>query len=172
MFRRLPAGIDPSHHAVRATCVEILPLIEMYCKYDLQDNCGDLRALMLRFDSEAVLEHDVLGHALLSMLRDEDVGLQIVPPRPQSAPRVNPFDAVRSSLAAVDLAFQGLRAQVHSHLDDFYAIPAAGMEQVPSAASFRLCSVFGLHQPFIYKFCFQGLCFPSAIHSCPCKISV
>ena len=90
---------------------------------------------MLRFDSEAALEQDVLGRSLLLMIRDEDTGLEIVPPLPHFERRVNPFDAVRSKLSANDLAFRGLRAQVHLHVDILSSEPAAGMEQVPSAAA-------------------------------------
>jgi hypothetical protein len=87
VWRRHPAGSIVSHHALRASCVEILPLVEMYCKYVLLDDCSGLRALMLRFDSEVALKADALGRSLLLMLRDDDVGLRIPPaPHPPNTP--------------------------------------------------------------------------------------
>lgn len=68
---------------------------------------------MLRFDSEALLETDVLGRALLLMVRDDDEGLQMSSRRLQVVAPVDPFQAIRSRLSAVDIAFQGLQAQVH-----------------------------------------------------------
>jgi hypothetical protein len=85
---------------------------------------------------------------------------------------VNPFDAVRSRFAAVDLAFRGLRAQVHLHVDDLFGKPTARMEQLPSEAAVWLWSVFGLHQSLKSKIFFKNLCSPSAIHSCSCSVYV
>lgn len=100
---------SPSHHAVRAACMDILPVLEMYCRYELQEECSNLQALMLRFDDEQELQSHELGRSLLFMIRDDEAGLESLyrrshPPAPQ-----NPFDAVRAGLAAVDLAFVGLR---------------------------------------------------------------
>ena len=67
---------------------------------------------MIRFDSEAELETHELGRSLLLMLRDDDIGLHAPPlPLPLAA-TVNPFDAIRSRLAALDSAFVSLQAQV------------------------------------------------------------
>ena len=49
----------------------------MFCKYELQEDCSDLRALMLRFDGERALETDELGRAMLQMLRDDEIGFHI-----------------------------------------------------------------------------------------------
>ena len=104
----------PSPQVVRSTCMQLLPLVEMYCRWELEEDCTDLRALMLRFDSEVDLESHELGHSLLFMVRDEDAGIDSLKRHIHSAPRANPFHAVRERLAAVDLAFEDLRAQVHS----------------------------------------------------------
>lgn len=91
----------------------LLPLVEMYCKWELEEDCSDLCALMHRFDDESVLETHELGRSLMLMLRDEDIGLPIVPPPLHFVAAVNPFEAIRSRLHAVDNAFQGLRPHVH-----------------------------------------------------------
>jgi hypothetical protein len=60
--------------------MQLLPLVEMYCRWELEEDCSDLNALMRRFDSESVLETHELGRSLLLMLRDEDDGLRVLPP--------------------------------------------------------------------------------------------
>jgi hypothetical protein len=112
VWRRHGPPSIPSHRALRATCMQLLPLVEMYCRWELQEDCGDLNALMHRFDSELVLETHALGRSLLLMLRDDNMGLQVLPPPLRYAPAVNPFDSIRSRLHAVDSAFQGLRPHV------------------------------------------------------------
>ena len=84
----------------------------MYCKWELEEDCNNLRALMLRFDSEADLETHELGRSLLLMLRSDGAGLELLPQRMHVDRPPNPFEAIRSRLAAVDLAFRGLQAQV------------------------------------------------------------
>ena len=111
-----PACI-PSHHSLRATCVQLLPLVEMYCKWELQEDCTNLWELMLRFDSEAELQSHELGRSMLLMVRDDDVGLHQLLPRTQSTATVNPFDAIRTMLAAVGTAFEAMHPQVHLGLD-------------------------------------------------------
>jgi hypothetical protein len=110
---RRHVGRSPSHHALRATCMELLPLVEMFCKYELQEDCSNLGALMLRFDFEAQLQTHVLGRALLLMLRDDDAGLEMSSRRMQFQAPLDPFEVIRSKLAAVDTAFQTLQPQVH-----------------------------------------------------------
>ena len=68
---------------------------------------------MLRFDSEDELESHELGRSLLCMVRDEDAGFVGFPVHAQAVQRANPFDDIRHRLAAVDVAMQGLHAQVH-----------------------------------------------------------
>lgn len=68
---------------------------------------------MLRFDLKVELETHDLGRSLLLMLHDDDIGLQVLPQSMPFAAPVNPFDAIRTRLAAVDSAFQGLQAQLH-----------------------------------------------------------
>lgn len=68
---------------------------------------------MRRFDSEFELETHVLGRALLLMVRDDDDGLGMSTRHVRVAAPMNPFEAIRSRLSAVDVAFQGLHAQVH-----------------------------------------------------------
>lgn len=92
--------------------MELLPLVEMFCKWELQEDCSNLGALMLRFDSEAQLQTHGLGRALLLMLRDDDAGLEMSTRRMQFEAPLNPFDAICSRLSAVNTAFQGLQPQV------------------------------------------------------------
>ena len=97
--------------------MQLLPLVEMYCKWDLQEDCSNLGELMRRFDNEAELQSHDLERSMLQMVRDDDVGFHQTLPRLQFAPTSNPFDAIRSSLAAVDTALQGMQPQVHLGLD-------------------------------------------------------
>ena len=92
--------------------MELLPIVEMYCRWELQEECSDLEALMLRFDSVSELESHELGRSLLCMVRDDDAGFVGFPIHAQAVHRANPFDAIRHRLAAVDVAIQGLHAQV------------------------------------------------------------
>jgi hypothetical protein len=118
VWRRFAADSTPSHHAVRATCVQILPLIDMYCKYVLQEDSTNLWGLMVRYDCEAELASHELGRSMLEMIRDDDDGApQILPPRVRRPTAASPFDAIRSTLAAMDVALQTLRPQVHLDLD-------------------------------------------------------
>ena len=95
--------------------MQLLPLVEMYCKWVLEEDCSNLRALMLRFDNERELESHELGQSLLMMLRDDDDnGLDRLPSRIHSNVAPNPFDAIRAGLAAVDIAFRGIQPQVHA----------------------------------------------------------
>ena len=117
VWRRFASDSTPSHHAVRATCVQILPLIDMYCKYVLQEDNTNLWGLMVRYDCEADLASHNLGRSMLAMIHDDyDEAPQIVPPRVHRPTSVSPFDAIRSTLAAMDVALQTMRPQVHPHL--------------------------------------------------------
>lgn len=92
--------------------MQLLPLVEMFCKWELQEDCTDLWALMIRFDSEVALESHELGRSLLFMVRDDANGLDILP---GNIPRVvtsNPFDVVRERLAAAGHAIRSLHQQV------------------------------------------------------------
>lgn len=103
----------PSHHVIRTTCMQILPIVEMYCKWELEEDCTSLRAFMVRFDSESELETHKLGRSLLSMLRNDDVAYGSLPLHTTLLAQPNPFDEVRCRLAAADLAIRHLHAQVH-----------------------------------------------------------
>lgn len=107
----LPA---PSRQAICATCTQLLPLLEMFCRYELQEDVSDLQALMYRFDSEAELESHALGRSLLFLVRDVEgnAGLHHESIRTQLAAPPNPFDAVRARLSNLDLAIRGLQTQV------------------------------------------------------------
>lgn len=85
--------------------MQLLPRVELFCKRELHEDCNDLRSLMLRFDDE-------LGRSLVLMIQDEDDGLENLTRRTQIVAPLNPFDGVRAGIAAVDLAFSGLRPQV------------------------------------------------------------
>ena len=118
VWRWFPSGCTPSHHALRAACVQLLPLIEMYCRYVLEEDCSSLWALMVRYDCEADLASHDLGRSMLAMLRDDDDD----GPRPMPAPMhmsapISPFDAIRGTLAAMDVALQTMRPQVLLALD-------------------------------------------------------
>ena len=93
--------------------MQLLPLIEMYCKWELEEDCSNLRALMLRFDSEVELEAHELGRSLLFMVRDDDMGLNSLPQRIRPMSQTNPFDVVRERLSAVGSAIRDLHPQVH-----------------------------------------------------------
>ena len=67
---------------------------------------------MRRFDSEVEWASHELGQSLLIMVRDEDDVVGEFQQHTQSPPRANPFDALTHRLAAVDLAFRDLHAQV------------------------------------------------------------
>lgn len=95
--------------------MQLLPIVEMFCKYELQDDCSDLRALMLRFDSEKELQSHELGRALLSMIASEGDDLQCLPPSLPIPPRPNPFQGVRERLDLAALAIMDLNAQVTCH---------------------------------------------------------
>lgn len=117
LWRRLPIFPIPSHHTVRGACMQLLPLVEMFCKWELQEDCIYLHALMLRFDSEEDLESHELGRSLLFMVRDEDGDLNGLPALHTIERAANPFEVVRERLAAVTLAIGDLRPHVHSVFD-------------------------------------------------------
>ena len=110
----IPFALPP---CVCATCMQLHPLIEMYCRWELEVDCTNFEALMVRFNYMAELESNKLGRSLLFMVRDDEDGLHMyaqhdhrdAPPFPIA----NPFDVVRERLAAVDLAFYGLHPHVH-----------------------------------------------------------
>ena len=98
--------------------MQLLPLVEMYCRWVLEEDCSNLRALMLRFDNERELESHELGQSLLMMIRDDDDnGLDRLQSRIHSNVAPNPFDAIRAGLAAVDVAFRGIQPQVHAVME-------------------------------------------------------
>lgn len=116
VWRRFDPACIPSHRSVCATCVQLLPLIEMFCRWELQEDCSNLRELMLRFDSEAELATHDLGRSMLQMIDDDDFGMPIEPSHTQMSPADNPFRDIRSRLAAIGSAFQTLQPQVHAAL--------------------------------------------------------
>ena len=85
VWRRLVHLHVPSHHTIRDTCTRLLPLLEMFCKWELQEDCSDLRAT----DSEAVMESHELGRSLLFMVGHEDVGFDSLPHLSPVEPRIN-----------------------------------------------------------------------------------
>jgi hypothetical protein len=112
VWRRHPGLPLPSRHSLRSTCTQLLPLVEMYCKWELQEDCSNLQSLMVRFDSERELQSHELGRSLLFMIRDDESGFETVPRSIGLIAPTNPFDALRERLAAADLAIRGLHAQV------------------------------------------------------------
>lgn len=103
----------PSAQAVRNLCTQLLPLLEMYCRWELQEDCTDLRALMQRFDLESDLESHELGRSLLFMIRDEETHIDRFPEHVPIIARENPFDAIRDRLSVLGMAIQDLRPQVN-----------------------------------------------------------
>lgn len=103
----------PSRRAIHDSCTQLLPLIEMYCKWVLQEDCSDLHSLMLRFESEAKLQTHEPGRSLLMMLRDDEPPLQGLPRQTAVDTPANLFDVFRNRLAAADLAIRELHSQVH-----------------------------------------------------------
>jgi hypothetical protein len=102
----------PSHHALCTTCIQLLPLVEMYCKWELEEDCSDLRTLMLRFDYETDLQSHELGRSLLSMLHDDNLGVHNFPHQLDIASPVDPFELFRERLATAGTAIRGLQQQV------------------------------------------------------------
>ena len=105
----------PSHHVLRNTCMQLLPLVEMYCRGESQEDCSNLRYLMARYDSEAELQTHELGRSLLSMIRDEDMGFKGLPRADPPGAPTDPFAGVRERLAAMDSVIRDLHPQVHIH---------------------------------------------------------
>ena len=114
MWQRHAHLTSPSWHAIRDTCTQLFPLVEMYYKWELQEDCSDLRALMLRFDSEIELEAHELGRSLLLMIRSDGIDRDCLPGLVSRAVHPNPFDVVRERLHTTTLAIQDLHAQVRS----------------------------------------------------------
>ena len=112
VWRRHIHGPPPTQHAIRTTCMHLLPLVEMYCKWELGEDCSDLRGLMHRFDSETELESHELGRSLLCMLRDDEAGLPDAPCHTVHFQATNPFAAVAERLEAARLSILGLHSEV------------------------------------------------------------
>lgn len=93
-------------------CLRLLPLLEMYCRWELQEDCSDLQSLMHRYDSETELETHELGRSLLLMIRSDHVGFDGVPPRVDIGAHSNLFVEVRERLAAAAIAIEDLHMQV------------------------------------------------------------
>ena len=93
--------------------MQLLPVVEMFCKWILEEDCSNLHQLMLRCDDERELESHELGRSLLSMIRDDNADLEMLPRPIRIDPPSNPFEVIRAGLAAVEVALRGLRPQVH-----------------------------------------------------------
>ena len=116
LWRRF-VHLPPSHHAIRTTCMQLLPLVEMYCKWELEEDCTSLRALVCWFDSELELESHEPGRSLLSMIQDDDVGLISMARRPPTREAASLFHVIWERLAAFALAIRDLHPQVHMLVD-------------------------------------------------------
>ena len=116
VWRKHAAGTSPSPHAVRATCMQLLSLVEMYCRWELQEDCSNLEGFILRFVSESELESHDLRRALLFMVRNIEEGLHASTPYIQHEAAedlvADPFEVLQGRLAAVDAAIQTLQTQV------------------------------------------------------------
>ena len=176
MWRRHGSAPNPSHHALRATCNQLLPLVEMFLKWELQEDCSNLHALMLRFDSERELQSHELGRSMLQMLRDDDTGLQILPPRIEFGSPSNPFDDIRSRLAAVDASLQAMQPQVHLAVGFIYSCSIPGTSFKPLYTASWQCSHCPIKilnnclnkSPFIAHLVSQAICFAWLLWPLPC----
>jgi hypothetical protein len=92
--------------------MRLLRLVEMYCRWELEEDCTSMRNLILRFDSELELESHDLGRSLLAMVRDADEEFQGLPRLDSPLPSTSPFEAVRERLEATQLAIRDLRVEV------------------------------------------------------------
>ena len=117
VWRRHTQLPPPSHQVLRNTCMQLLPLVEMYCRWELAEDCSDLRALMIRFDSADDLKSHELGRSLLFMLRNDDVVPHMFPDQGLYIQRHNPFDDIRERLQAADVAINALHSQVQLFLN-------------------------------------------------------
>jgi len=138
----------------------------------LQDDCSNLRQLMLRFDSKVALQTHELGHSLLLMVRDDDVGLQNLPPRQFAVSFVNPFDAIRARLAEVDHAFASLHAQVQLDVDFWVSVAAAVLQVVVPADAACMFAVFCLQHTLESKFFCAHYSSTLSWHCSFCTVSV
>lgn len=112
VWRRHGRLASPSHNAIRTTCTQLLPLVEMFCKWELGEDCSDLRALMLRYDSELELGSHDLGRSLLCTLRNDNVELGGLPRQTELPVRANPFAGLTERLSKAAMAIRDLHAQV------------------------------------------------------------
>lgn len=127
VWRRHVRGPPPSLHAIRSTCMQLLPLVEMYCRYELQEDCTGLRDLLLRFDSELELGLHALGRSLLNMVREDAENLDILPRPAPFVSRDSPFDVVREKLRAAGTTITNLRQQVQQFLVRIFSCGVAGI---------------------------------------------
>lgn len=84
------------------------PLMDMYYRWQLHEDCSNLGAHMLRFDGEVELESHDLDQSLLYMVRDDGTGLEGHARHIDINVAPNPFDAIRERLAVVDWDFMDL----------------------------------------------------------------
>lgn len=106
----------------------------------MQQSSGSDAPLRLGADFVGVRARSIL----LLMLRDDDIGLQILLQHQNLTALVNPFYTVKSRLAAADLALRGLHAQLHLNVYAFPKTTATGMQQLTCAAADCMWSVLGL----------------------------
>lgn len=155
VWRRHTSLPPPSPQVVRNTCMQLLPIVEMYCKWELEEDCADLRALVLRFYSEEELGSHELGRSLLCMVRDNKDGLDRFPMHEPTILRANPFDGIRQRLAAVDVAIHGLQSKVRVRCGLFaLCIQGCKLKSTPISLSHTqrfclchstTCAIFKLH---------------------------
>lgn len=157
----------PSHHALRSTCMQLLPLVEMYCRWELEEDCTSLRNLLLRFDSELELETHDLGRSLLAMVRDADEEFQGLPRFDNPIPSTNPFEAVRERLQAAQLAIRELRVEVQliplfsSRFD--FVLAGWGHHANPNTLCLALF--------YEITFNMEAVCLPN-IQACICNVTI
>lgn len=122
----------------------------MFCKWELQEDCANLRALVSRFDSEEELGSHELGRALLCMVNDDEDGFGSLPQVVRISPPSNLFDVVRERLAVVDLAIGGLRPDVHAE-------PHFCLSALIFPSSYQYIHLFQFTHKLVFD-CVQWLC--------------
>ena len=145
MWQHLVQPPPPSRHAIRNTCMQLLPLVEMFCKWELEEDCSDLVSLMHRFDSQHQLESHEPGRSLLAMLGDEDGGFEHVPWDIPIAAVPSPFDSVRERLAAAALAIRNMQVQACTLPPSFTVCEISGVFLMAFNKSFIILSTLLVH---------------------------
>ena len=104
--------LNARHQSIYATCLHVLPLVEMFCNWEFQEDCSDLKAVMLRYDSESELglmcSDNRFCPCFGMMTEASNTNLETL----TSHEVIDPFREIRERLANVDATFGALVVQV------------------------------------------------------------